>query len=420
MEEKDKIKPAKECGRHFAFRIIKKERGIRMLTIKGKYNEAQVFTDMLDDNTIGQIMSLCNQEFAKESQIRIMPDTHSGSGCVIGTTMTIKDKVVPNLVGVDIGCGLYVVKLKKSIKTNFDKLDRIIRTRIPSGSQSHDKSQHEFELGKIHAPIHKGWALRSLGTLGGGNHFIEVNEGTDGLYLVIHSGSRVLGKEIAEYHQEVAYQKLSQQRKALKIDALFAEQNGETEQAKELQQTREAMKIPYELSYVTADDRIRYLEDMKIAQDYAAMNRKIMAETILKGMKWKKAIIESFDCPHNYIDLEDKLLRKGAVSAKLGEKIIVPLNMKDGSILATGKGNQDWNQSGPHGAGRVLSRSQAKAKISLESYQHAMKHVWTTSVSKKTIDEAPKAYKPKKQLMEDVKETMTIQEVIRPLYNFKG
>ncbi|ALS02963.1 RNA-splicing ligase RtcB [Enterococcus silesiacus] len=391
-----------------------------MLTIKGKYNEAQVYTDMVDDSTIGQIISLCNQEFAKDSQIRIMPDTHSGSGCVIGTTMTIKDKVVPNLVGVDIGCGLYVVKLNKSIKTNFDKLDRIIRTRIPSGSHSHDKSQYMFELGAVSAPIHKGWALRSLGTLGGGNHFIEVNEGNDGLYLVIHSGSRILGKEIAEYHQEVAYQTLSQLRKELKIQRTNAKNNGEFEKTLELQKLRESVKIPYELSYVTGEHLTNYLNDMKIAQAYAAMNRKVMAEIIIKGMKWKKAVIESFDCPHNYIDLEHKLLRKGAVSAKLGEKIIVPLNMKDGSILATGMGNSDWNQSGPHGAGRVLSRSQAKAKISLESYQHAMKHVWTTSVSKKTIDEAPKAYKPMKQLMEDMKDTMEIQEVIRPLYNFKG
>ncbi|MGG5343172.1 RtcB family protein [Enterococcus sp. AZ192] len=391
-----------------------------MLTIKGKYNEAQVYTEMLDDATIGQIISLCNQEFAKESQIRIMPDTHSGSGCVIGTTMTIQDKVVPNLVGVDIGCGLYVVKLKKSIKTNFDKLDRIIRTRIPSGSNSHDKSYYEFELGDIHAPIHKGWALRSLGTLGSGNHFIEVNEGKDGLYLVIHSGSRVLGKEIAEYHQEVGYQKLSQQRKELKISASQATKLGELEKADELIAMREAIKIPYELSYVTGNDLTNYLNDMEIAQAYAALNRKLMAEIILKGMKWKKSVIESFDCPHNYIDLDTKMLRKGAASATLGEKMIVPLNMKDGSILAIGKGNPEWNQSGPHGAGRLLSRSQAKAKISLESYQHAMKNVWTTSVSKKTIDEAPKAYKPMKQLLADVTSTMDVQEVIRPLYNFKG
>lgn len=391
-----------------------------MLTIKGKYNEAQVYTDRVDDSTIGQIISLCNQEFAKDSQIRIMPDTHSGSGCVIGTTMTIKDKVVPNLVGVDIGCGLYVVKLNKAIKTNFDKLDRIIRTRIPSGSQSHDKTQYMFELGEVSAPIRKKWASRSLGTLGGGNHFIEVNEGKDGLYLVIHSGSRILGKEIAEYHQEVAYQTLSQLRKELKSQGITAKNNGEFEKAIELEKMRETVKIPYELSYVTGNALTNYLKDMKIAQAYAAMNRKLMAETIIKAMKWKKAVIESFDCPHNYIDLEHNLLRKGAVSAKVGEKIIVPLNMKDGSILATGLGNSDWNQSGPHGAGRVLSRSQAKARISLESYQHAMKHVWTTSVSKKTIDEAPKAYKPMKQLMEDMKDTMEIQEVIRPLYNFKG
>lgn len=391
-----------------------------MLTIKGKYNEAQVYTDRVDDSTIGQIISLCNQEFAKDSQIRIMPDTHSGSGCVIGTTMTIKDKVVPNLVGVDIGCGLYVVKLNKAIKTNFDKLDRIIRTRIPSGPQSHDKTQYVFELGEVSAPIHKKWVSRSLGTLGGGNHFIEVNEGKDGLYLVIHSGSRILGKEIAEYHQEVAYQTLSQLRKELKSQGITAKNNGEFEKAIELEKMRETVKIPYELSYVTGNALTNYLKDMKIAQAYAAMNRKLMAETIIKAMKWKKAVIESFDCPHNYIDLEHNLLRKGAVSAKVGEKIIVPLNMKDGSILATGLGNSDWNQSGPHGAGRVLSRSQAKARISLESYQHAMKHVWTTSVSKKTIDEAPKAYKPMKQLMEDMKDTMEIQEVIRPLYNFKG
>jgi tRNA-splicing ligase RtcB len=391
-----------------------------MLTIKGKYNEATVYTEMLDDNTIGQIMSLCNQVFAKDSQIRIMPDTHSGSGCVIGTTMTIKDLVVPNLVGVDIGCGLYVVKLNKSIKTNFDKLDRIIRTRIPSGPKSHEKTQYTFELGAVQAPIHKGWALRSLGTLGGGNHFIEVNEGTDGFYLVIHSGSRGLGKEIAEYHQEVAYQKLSQERKELKLAMASAKKSGEQRLAEELQHQREAIKLPYELSYVTGNDLTHYLNDMKIAQAYAAQNRLLMAEVILKGMKWHKAVLETFDCPHNYIDLDEGILRKGAVSARAGEKVIVPLNMKDGSILAVGKGNPEWNYSGPHGAGRLLSRSQAKAKISLESYQKAMRHVWTTSVSKKTIDEAPKAYKPKKQLLEDIQEALEVQEIIRPLYNFKG
>lgn len=388
-----------------------------MLTIKGKYNTATVYTDILTDSTVGQIMMLCNQKFAQDAKIRIMPDTHSGSSCVIGTTMTVKNQVVPNLVGVDIGCGLYVTKIKKGVKLNFDKLDRTIRNRIPSGQHSHGKPQYTFPLEKVQAPIHRGWALRSLGTLGGGNHFIEINEASDGYYLVIHSGSRVLGKEIAEYHQEIAYQKLTQRRQELKLQAKTANDPEEKEQ---LIQQREEMKMPYELSYVAEQDLINYLSDMKIAQQYAALNRQSMARTILKAMKWEKHIIESFDSPHNYIDLEHMILRKGAASARAGEKMIVPLNMKDGSIIGIGKGNDEWNQSGPHGAGRTMSRSQARASISLENYQHMMRHVWTTSVSKRTLDEAPKAYKSKKQLLTNLHETMEIKEVVKPLYNFKG
>ncbi len=388
-----------------------------MLTIKGKYNTATVYTDILTDSTVGQIMTLCNQKFAQGAKIRIMPDTHSGSSCVIGTTMTVKDQVVPNLVGVDIGCGLYVTKIKKGVKLNFDKLDRIIRNRIPSGHHSHNKPQYMFPLEEVQAPIHRGWALRSLGTLGGGNHFIEVNEGSDGVYLVIHSGSRVLGKEIAEYHQEIAYQKLSQRRQELKQLAKAVNDPAEKDA---LLQEREEIKIPYELSYVSEKDLTNYLSDMQIAQQYAAFNRQSMALTILKAMKWDKQVIESFDSPHNYIDLQHMILRKGAASARKNEKMIVPLNMKDGSIIGVGKGNEEWNQSGPHGAGRMMSRSQARASISLENYQHMMRHVWTTSVSKKTLDEAPKAYKSKKQLLEHLHETMEVKEVIRPLYNFKG
>ncbi|MGX7420004.1 RNA-splicing ligase RtcB [Carnobacterium gallinarum] len=392
-----------------------------MLTLKGKYNEAIVYTDMLDDSTIGQIISLCNQEVAKNSNIRIMPDTHSGKGCVIGTSMTIQDRIVPNLVGVDIGCGLYVVKLKPGrLKLNFDKLDQLIRNRIPNGQGSHDKAAHHFELGNLHAPIHKGWALRSIATLGGGNHFIEVNQGADGIYLVIHSGSRNLGKEVAEYHQEIAYQKLDIQRKELKLAVKSEIKRGNLQEATSLDELREIIKVPYELSYVSGIDFTNYLNDMRIAQDYAALNRKLMAQTILKGMKWDKFVLDSFDCVHNYIDLDSFMLRKGATSAQKGEAIIVPLNMRDGSILATGKGNPNWNYSAPHGAGRILSRSKAKAQISLESYQKTMCHVWTSSVSKKTIDEAPAAYKPAKQLQQDVIDTMDIQEIIKPLYNFKG
>lgn len=388
-----------------------------MLTIKGKYNTATVYTDILTDSTAGQIMTLCNQKFTKDAKIRIMPDTHSGSSCVIGTTMTVKDQVVPNLVGVDIGCGLYVAKIKKGVKLNFDKLDRIIRNRIPSGHHSHSKPQYTFPLENIQAPIHRGWALRSLGSLGGGNHFIEVNEGSDGFYLVIHSGSRVLGNEIAEYHQEIAYQKLTQQRQELKQQIKSATDPIEKEK---LLQRQEEMNIPYDLSYVSKQDLDNYLSDMKIAQQYAAFNRQSMALTILKAMKWEKHVIDRFDSPHNYIDLKHMILRKGAASARKNEKMIVPLNMKDGSIIGVGKGNPDWNYSGPHGAGRMMSRSQARASISLDNYQHMMRHVWTTSVSKKTLDEAPKAYKSKKQLLTNLHETMDVKEIIRPLYNFKS
>lgn len=388
-----------------------------MLTIKGKYNTATVYTDILTDSTVGQIMTLCNQKFAQDAKIRIMPDTHSGSSSVIGTTMTIKDQVVPNLVGVDIGCGLNVTKFRKGVKLNFDKLDRIIRNRIPSGHHSHSKPLYSFPLENIQAPIHRRWALRSLGTLGGGNHFIEVNEGSDGFYLVIHSGSRVLGKEIAEYHQEIAYQKLTKMRQDLKQQAKAA--NDPDEKA-DLNRQREEIKIPYDLSYVSNQDLENYLSDMQIAQQYAALNRQSMAQTILKAMKWEKQVIESFDSPHNYIDLKHMILRKGAASARKNEKMIVPLNMKDGSIIGVGKGNDEWNQSGPHGAGRTMSRSQARASIRLENYQHMMRHVWTTSVSKKTLDEAPKAYKSKKQILTDLHETMEVKEIIRPLYNFKG
>ena len=388
-----------------------------MLTIKGKYNTATVYTDILTDSTVGQIMTLCNQKFAQDAKIRIMPDTHSGSSSVIGTTMTIKDQVVPNLVGVDIGCGLNVTKFRKGVKLNFDKLDRIIRNRIPSGHHSHSKPLYSFPLENIQAPIHRGWALQSLGTLGGGNHFIEVNEGSDGFYLVIHSGSRVLGKEIAEYHQEIAYQKLTKMRQDLKQQAKVA--NDPDEKA-DLNRQWEELKIPYDLSYVSNRDLENYLSDMQIAQQYAVFNRQSMAQTILKAMKWEKQVIESFDSPHNYIDLKHMILRKGAASARKNEKMIVPLNMKDGSIIGVGKGNDEWNQSGPHGAGRTMSRSQARASIRLENYQHMMRHVWTTSVSKKTLDEAPKAYKSKKQILTDLHETMEVKEIIRPLYNFKG
>lgn len=388
-----------------------------MKIIKGKYTSATVYAEALTESTRGQLMTLCNQPFTKGQKIRVMPDTHSGASCVIGMTMTVTDKVAPSLVGVDIGCGVHVTKIKKGIKQNFDKLDRVIRDRIPSGHHSHSKPQYAFNLEHVHAPVHRGAALRSIGTLGGGNHFIEVNEGKDGIYLVIHSGSRILGKEIADYHQEIAYQKLTDARQEIHAQLKAA---GTSLEKQSLADVLNELEIPYEFSFVSENDLANYLADMKVAQQYAAFNRQTMALTILKAMKWEKQIIESFDSPHNYIDTDQMILRKGAASARKNEKMIVPLNMRDGSLLGVGKGNPEWNQSGPHGAGRIMSRTQARASINLENYQHMMRHVWTSSVSKKTLDEAPKAYKSKKQLLTHLDETMEIHEVIRPLYNFKG
>ncbi|WP_099221453.1 RtcB family protein [Listeria costaricensis] len=392
-----------------------------MLTIQGKYNEAKVFTDQLDDSTIGQIMALTNYAFLKDSTIRIMPDTHSGKGCVIGTTISKSDKVVPSLVGVDIGCGIHVTKLSKAkLKTPFDKLDRIIRERIPSGHDTFMKPIATMTTEHFYADIRRDWAARSLGTLGSGNHFIEVAEGKQALYLVIHSGSRILGKDVAEFHQEVAYEKLDLLRKELKEAERSARKKGNMERAAKLGQLREENKLPYEASYLENEPLQAYLHDMSLAQQFAAQNRATMAAIILKAMKWEKNVVETFDCVHNFIDLDTGMVRKGATSAQQGERLIVPLNMRDGSILGVGKGNPEWNYSAPHGAGRLLSRSKAKQAISLEGYQRAMKGIYTTSVSKKTLDEAPAAYKPAKLLMEEIHETMTIEEIIRPVYNFKG
>lgn len=366
-----------------------------MITIKGTYNEAHIYTDQVDAVTAGQITSLCQLESLKGSQIRIMPDVHSGAACVIGTTLTIQDSVIPNLVGVDIGCGVYVVQLeKKGLKQNFDKLERLIRNRIPSGKGSHSSPMAEFDFEGLKAPINYKSAYRSLGTLGGGNHFIEVAEGAEGVYLVIHSGSRSVGKDVAEYYQEMAYE-----------HCLSA---------------RQASNLPVEQSHLSGQGMADYLGDMAIAQAYAAKNRQVMAETILKGMKWDKKVITTFDCPHNYVDIEAQILRKGATSAKLGEPVIIPLNMRDGSILAIGKGNPEWNDSAPHGAGRLLSRSAAKKQLSLDKYEKTMKGIWTQSVTKQTLDEAPAAYKKKKQILPYIGATVEFLEIIKPLYNFKA
>ncbi|NLY11065.1 MAG: RtcB family protein [Firmicutes bacterium] len=370
-----------------------------MLVLEGKYNSAKIFTDNVDQTAISQIIELCNQEFVSGLRIRIMPDVHAGAGCVIGTTITIKDKVVPNLVGVDIGCGMYTVKLGK-ISIDLEKLDRIINKQIPAGFKIRNKNHpygEEINLSKLRCSssvdIKRGYL--SIGTLGGGNHFIEVNKDeNDNLYLVVHSGSRNIGKQVADYYQNLAYKRFLA--------------SGDIEK----------LKIPKSLAYVEGKDLDNYLHDLVLMQTYAKINRKAIADTILEAMNLQPQ--DSFTTIHNYIDINEMILRKGAISAKKGERVLIPINMKDGSILAIGKGNPDWNYSAPHGAGRLMSRNQALADLDLQEFKEMMSDVYTTSIGKSTLDEAPMAYRPLDEILKNVQDSVEVVDVIKPIYNFKA
>jgi tRNA-splicing ligase RtcB (3'-phosphate/5'-hydroxy nucleic acid ligase) len=395
-----------------------------MIEVRGKYNGAKIFTENVEETAMGQIIELCNQEFAKDSQIRIMPDTHAGAGCTIGTTMTIQDKIVPNLVGVDIGCGMEVafIDLDKS-EVNFDQLDEVVRKYVPSGfsvrSNPHRLSKAFGKFDDVRAPINVHRAQLSIGTLGGGNHFIELNEVSDGkVALVIHSGSRNLGKQVAEHYQNVAYDRLVnlKDEKQRIIDELKAA--GRENEIHEALRGVKAPKIKKELAYLEGQGFQDYMHDMEIAQLYAASNRKAMVYEIITNMGWKLA--RQFTTIHNYIDIKNMILRKGAISAQAGEEVIIPINMRDGSIIATGKGNPDWNFSGPHGAGRIMSRSKAKKNLKLEDFQATMQGVWTTSVDANTLDEAPMVYKPMDEILDNIQDAVEVKQVIKPLYNFKA
>jgi tRNA-splicing ligase RtcB len=393
-----------------------------MIELQGKYNTAKVFTDNVEATAQGQIIELCNQPFAKDSRIRIMPDTHAGAGCTIGTTMTIQDKIVPNLVGVDIGCGMEVVILKKNkTEINFDQLDETIRKYIPYGFNIRG-TQHSYlkqlDVDDVRAPINLNRVQLSLGTLGGGNHFIELNELEDHVVLVIHSGSRNLGKTIAEFYQKRAYEELMNVKSDK--DELIAKLVSEGRQA-DIHDALKAIKKPHiskELAYLEGQGFADYMHDMKIAQVYATLNRKAMANEIMTRMNWASS--DGFTSIHNYIDMEHMILRKGATSAQAGERLLIPINMRDGSIIATGKGNADWNFSGPHGAGRLMSRSKAKELLTLEDFKSTMTDVWTTSVMESTLDEAPMAYKPMSEIVDNIGDTVEINHIIKPLYNFKA
>lgn len=398
-----------------------------MIEIKGKYNTAKVFTDSLDSPSTAQLINLCNQPFTEGSVIRLMPDVHAGAGCTIGTTMTITDKIVPNLVGVDIGCGMHVVRLAEK-RIDFSKLDKVIRSEIPSGMQIRKKAHpyaREWDASGLRCVRHisESRAELSIGTLGGGNHFIEIDQDDESnLYLVIHSGSRHLGKQVAEYYQKLGYDRLNQSSEAdeqlliatLKREGRSKEINAALKKMKNVKRT----DIPRDLAYVECKDLEDYLHDVAIVQSYADLNRRAMAHTILKEMKLHAE--DSFTTIHNYIDTEHNILRKGAVSAMEGEVLLIPINMRDGSLLCAGRGNPDWNCSAPHGAGRLMSRSEAKNHFTVSQFKKEMEGIFTTSVSADTLDESPMVYKPMEEILSQIGPTVEVQKIIRPLYNFKA
>lgn len=402
-----------------------------MQVLKGKYNEAKVFTDNIETECMDQIIELLNQEAFKNAKIRIMPDCNAGKGCVIGFTGDLGDKVIPYIVGVDIGCGMYCVELG-SIDINLEKLDKVIHQHIPSGMNVHEHTMFSFEkleaLYCYDALEHVSRIEKSIGTLGGGNHFIEVNEDKQGnKYLVIHSGSRNLGKQVAEYYQNVAIDLLSGKEEFLKEKQNIIKTYKTLGRQKEIESAikelcdkyrSSSLDIPKELCYLTGRDREHYLHDMVICQEYADFNRKVMADIILSKMEINP--LNSFTTRHNYIDMNKNIIRKGAISAEKDEKVIIPLNMRDGSIIAIGKGNEDWNYSAPHGAGRILSRRAAKKQLSMDEFIKSMNGIYTTSLSESTLDESPMAYKPMQEIIAYIKDTVEIIDIIKPVYNFKA
>lgn len=396
-----------------------------MIELRGKYAQAKVFTDVVDEASISQVINLLNQPYVEGSRIRMMPDIHAGAGCTIGTTMTIGDKVCPNLVGVDIGCGMETVRIREA-HIEMQKLDKLIRQEIPSGF-SIRKTPHRFAQGidldqlccAKHIQIEK--AELSIGTLGGGNHFIEADKDEDGnIYIVIHSGSRHLGLEIANYYQEAGFKALTTFSKAetQEIIGQLKAEGREREISAHLKRLKKDCKIPKPLAYVEGELLEQYLHDMSIAQEFARLNRKAMMDVILKGMKFHAE--ETFTTIHNYIDVENGILRKGAVSAQVGEKILIPINMRDGSLICIGKGNEDWNYSAPHGAGRLMSRSEAKERFTVSEFKHEMEGIYSTSVSRSTLDESPMAYKGMGDIVDNIGPTAEIERIIKPIYNFKA
>lgn len=402
-----------------------------MIELNGRYGSAKVFSNNVDQASIAQIIELLNQEFTQGSKIRMMPDVHAGAGCTIGTTMTITDKIVPNLVGVDIGCGMETCKLSVRVEkgdiATLKKLDKTIRARIPSGFSIHYEPHHMRGYVALDDlicadAVDLERATRSIGTLGGGNHFIELANDDEATYLIIHSGSRHLGLEVAKHYQNLAYESLNKS-SANEIAELVRQYKaaGKERQIdaaiKALKNTKRT-SVPRDLAYLEGKLKDDYIHDMRIVQKFALLNRVAMTQTILNGMGWDHD--GSFSTIHNYIDTEAMILRKGAVSATEGERLLIPMNMRDGSLICRGRGNPDWNFSAPHGAGRIMSRAEAKRSLTVDEFVREMASVWSTSVGRDTLDEAPMAYKPMQEIVDNISPTVEILTTIKPIYNFKA
>ncbi|MCK4853969.1 MAG: RtcB family protein [Bacteroidales bacterium] len=370
------------------------------MKITGTYNTAVVFNDQLDNESRNQILEFCNQELFRNAHIRIMPDVHAGKGCVIGYTATLERRVVPNLIGLDIGCGIQVTRLGR-INPSYEKLDQFIRKHIPHGFKRNkyadpgdypidfiDDLKQTCQTLDIDFMDH----MKGVGSLGGGNHFIEIATDSDkAKWLLIHSGSRNFGLQVATWHQAIAIRRCKENK----------------------------VEIPNHFAYIEGDDREAYICDMKVAQNYARLNRQEMTRRILDHLNITGGS-DQFETIHNYINFDDGIIRKGAVSAQQGERMVIPLNMRDGSLIAYGKGNPEWNFSAPHGAGRRMSRNQARKQLDFEDFKKGMKHVWTSTVSRKTLDEAPRAYKPKGEILQYISDSVEISETLKPVYNFKA
>lgn len=394
-------------------------------------SDLKIFTENIEPESTNQIYTLIKQPAFQNCKVRIMPDVHAGAGCVIGFTADLGDKVIPNIVGVDIGCGMLTIRLQDK-EIDLPGLDNTIRKYIPSGREAHEGRMVRFdkiqELFCYRELKNAKWFERSIGTLGGGNHFIEVDVDVEGYkYLIIHSGSRNLGKQVADYYQNLAIEIMQGKDKLYDMQEKLISEYKAQGRRKEIQQAIKELHqkfnpnplgIPKELCYLTGKYREKYLHDMKICQEYAELNRNTMADIIIKQMGFTE--VERFQTIHNYIEYDTNMVRKGAISAKNGELLLIPINMRDGCILGKGRGNDDWNQSAPHGAGRLMSRTKAKEIVKMDEYIESMSGIFTTSVDKNTIDEAPMVYKPIDEIVNNIGETVEIISIIKPIYNFKA